>query len=118
MRLLLRVLVNGGAIWIASRIVPGFVFAVTPINFLLAGIVFGLINSLVKPIIELLSFPFILITFGLFHIIINIVLFLLAASLVPGLAIHGFWAMAGGIVIVIIANHTLTSLFRKKIYPR
>lgn len=116
MRLILRVLVNSGAIWIASQIIPGFMFTATPVSLLVAGAVFGLVNSLVKPIINLISFPFILITFGLFHIIINIVLFLIAASFVPNLAVKGAWAIIGGALIVSIANHLLTSTFRKRSY--
>lgn len=116
MRLIVRILANAGAVWIASETVPGIVFTGTPQNLLIAGVIFGLIHSFVKPVIEILSFPFILLTFGLFHIIITIVLFLLAASLVPDLAIKGVWAMAGGILIISIVNHILTSIFRRKLY--
>lgn len=116
MRLIVRILANAGAVWIASKVVPGIVFTGTLINLLIAGVIFGLIHSFVKPVVEILSFPFILLTFGLFHIIITIVLFLLAASFIPDLTIKGAWAMAGGILIISMANHILTSLFKRKFY--
>ncbi len=114
MRLIVRILANAGAVWVASEAVPGIVFTGTPLNLLVAGVIFGLINSFVKPLVNLLSFPFILLTFGLFHLFINIVLFLLAVRLVPDLRVEGFWAVCWGIIIISAANHIISSLYRHR----
>lgn len=114
MRLIVRILANAGAVWIASEAVPGIVFTGTPSNLLIAGAVFGLMNSFVKPLVNLLSFPFILLTFGLFHLLINIALFLLAVRIVPDLRVEGFWAVFWGIVIISASNHIISSLYRHR----
>lgn len=114
MRLIVRILANAGAVWIASEAVPGIVFTGTPSNLLIAGAVFGLMNSFVKPLVNLLSFPFILLTFGLFHFLINIALFLLAVRIVPDLRVEGFWAVFWGIVIISAVNHIISSFYRHR----
>ncbi|MBU2101285.1 phage holin family protein [Patescibacteria group bacterium] len=82
----------------SSVTVNGFVAALT------AALVLGLINTLLKPIITLIAFPINLLTFGLFTLVINAGLVLLAAAIVPGFIVAGFWsAVLFGFLLSIIS---------------
>lgn len=108
MSLILRILANCAAIIVASKYIPGFTFTGSPIDLLVAGTVVGLINALIKPIIQLVALPVVLLTLGLFNIIINVGLLLLAAKFLPQLSIHGFWAAFWGVVIISVMNHIIS----------
>ncbi|HCP08972.1 MAG TPA: hypothetical protein DIT25_04210 [Candidatus Moranbacteria bacterium] len=112
MRLIFRILANAAAILIAVKVVPGFIFTGTPVELLIAGAVLGLINALIKPIIQLIALPVIFLTLGFFNIIINIALLLLAAKFLPYLKIETFLAAFLGVVILAIMNHLVTKLNR------
>jgi len=70
----------------------------------ISAVVFGILNALVRPIIAFLAFPITFLTFGLFAIVINAIIFGLAAWLVPGFRLKwGFWsALLGGILLGVI----------------
>jgi putative membrane protein len=110
MRLLIRILANSVAILIAVKLVPGFFFRGDWFDLLIAGAVIGLINGLVKPVVQLLALPAIFLTLGLFNILINIFLLLLADKFLDSLAIRTFWAAFWGVVIISITNHIISSL--------
>ena len=112
MRIIVHILANSLAIFIASRLVPGFVFDGTIAHLIVAGIILGICNSIVKPILKIISFPLIVLTFGFFHIIINLIILLLAERFTPWLEIHGFWAAIWGIVIISLTNNVISGLFR------
>jgi putative membrane protein len=103
MGILLGWLANAAAVYATAYLVPGihvngFVAA------LIVALVLGLINITVKPILKLLSTPFILLTLGLFLLVINAVALLLADYFVDGLTIDGFLpAVIGSIVISIVS---------------
>lgn len=113
MRLLIRILANAAAVLIAVKLVPGFNFSGSLTDLLIAGAVLGLLNGLVKPVLDLLALPVIFLTLGLFHLIINMFLLLLADKLLVQLAIKGLWALFWGAIIISIANH-LASSFGKR----
>jgi putative membrane protein len=110
MNIIIRILANSLAILIATRLVPGFIFSGDILNLLIAGAVIGLINALVKPVIQILSFPVILLTLGLFNILINIFLLFLTAKFLPHLNIQTFWAAFWGVVIISLTNHFVSHL--------
>jgi putative membrane protein len=114
MSILIRILANSLAILIATRLVPGFVFSGDILNLLIAGAVIGLINALIKPIVQILSFPFILLTLGLFNILINIFLLFLAAKFLPHLNIQTLWAAFWGVVIISLTNYIISHLSKPK----
>ena len=100
-RALLQIVLNGVALLIAAKIVPGIVYTGSLAQLLLAGLVLGLLNLLVKPILSFFSFPFIVLTLGLFYLVINGLILLLAAYFLPHvLQVHGCLpAILGGCVI-------------------
>jgi len=108
MRLLLRVLINAAALWVAVRFVPGIVYTGTPLMLLCVAIVFGVLNTIIKPIITLLSLPFVLLTLGVFLLVINaLMLWLtgwLSTSLGLGFQVQGAGAaFLGAIVVSLVA---------------
>lgn len=114
-KLIIQILTNSVAIYIAARLVDGFTFS-DPDNLvplLTAGFIFGLINFFIKPILKLISLPIIFFTLGLFTIVINIAMLLLLDYFIPELIITGFWAAFWG-MIVISAVNIFIGAFSKK----
>jgi len=71
---------------------------------LLAALVLGIVNVTVGPILKILTFPIILLTLGLFSFVVNAILILLVAFLVPGLSINGFWPALVAAVVLAVVN--------------
>lgn len=103
---ILRVIIYAVGIALVAEIVPGIRVANDTLGTLLIiGLVFGIINAILKPLITLLTCPLVIISLGLFVLVINAVVLLVTASLIPArLQIDGFWpAFVGGIVMSIIS---------------
>jgi putative membrane protein len=111
-KLILRILANAAAIWVAARIIPGFIFRGSNTDLLIAGAVLGIVNSFIRPIIKLITLPVILLTLGIFSVIINIAMLYLVANILPTLVIHGFWAAFWGTIVISLVNSILLSLFK------
>ena len=109
MKFLVRMLLNGIAIIIASLFVPGLHIS-TVLAALVAGVFLGLVNALVRPILLLLTLPLTLLTLGLFIFVINSACLALAAFLVPGFSIDGFGSAFFGALIVSIVSWILSGL--------
>jgi len=109
MRFFLRLLLNGLAIMVAAWFVPGVRLAgVVPA--IVAGIILGFVNALVRPVLLLLTLPFTLLTLGLFIFIVNAVCFALTAALVPGFDLSGFLAAFFGALVVTMVSWLLNAL--------
>ena len=99
-RALLQVVLNGVALLIAAHLIPGIVYTGDLWYLLIAGLVLGLINLVVKPIVSFFSFPLILVTLGLFYLVINGAMLYLADYFLDGLRVEGCLpAILGGVVI-------------------
>ncbi len=101
--LLTRWLVLTVAVWVAAGVIPGVSYE-SGSSLLLAALVLGLLNSLVKPVLIVLSLPFVILTFGLFVLIINALVLMLAAKLVEGFHVDGFWPAMGAALIVSLVS--------------
>ncbi|NWG18544.1 MAG: phage holin family protein [Chloroflexi bacterium] len=102
----IRVIINAIGIAITAELLPGITVADNDIGTLLIiGLVFGIVNALVKPILMILTCPAVIITLGLFILVINGLMLLLTASLIPArLTVDGLGtAILGGIVMGIIS---------------
>ena len=105
LRFVLRVMVNGAAILLASAIVPGIAVRHQDVwTLLLVGLVIGLVNAFLKPIVDLFAFPLLILSLGLFQLIVNALLLMLVGWLVPDLVIDGFWPAFVGALIVSFAG--------------
>lgn len=108
--LLLVWLINAFAVYVTASLLGGIYIK----NFwaaIIVALVLGLINAIVKPVLVFFSFPFIIVTLGLFLLIINALMLLLAATLVDGFAVSSFgWAILGSLVISLV-SWMLSSMF-------
>jgi|SRR5690349_16850848 len=108
MHVLLRLLVNAAALWVATRLVPGISYTGDGVSLFGVALVFGVLNVLIKPILFLLSLPFIIFTLGLFTLVINAVMLLITAAasdaLGLGFFVDGFVsALLGALVVTIVS---------------
>lgn len=113
-RFLLRWFLNSLGLWVAFRLLAGLDFAEYDQSggfmlFFFAGLVLSLVNVVLKPLVVILSLPAILLTLGLFTLIVNGFMVWVATNLVPGLGI-GFWAAVLAGMIISLINYVLTSL--------
>ncbi|MFQ5931615.1 MAG: phage holin family protein [Nitrospiraceae bacterium] len=104
--LLIRFAVTGVAVLLASAIVPGIEVESASAG-LAAVIVLALLNALVRPILYLFSLPFIILTLGVFMVVINAVLLLFVAFLVKGFVVTGFWSSVGGAILISLVSGIL-----------
>lgn len=112
MSLIIKVAITGAAVWVAQAIVPGLNFDGSIWAFLGVAVIFILVNAIVKPILNIFSIPFILLTFGLFLLVINaIVLQLvvwLSGTLDLGFTSDGFfWATFLGALVISVVRFIL-----------
>jgi putative membrane protein len=99
MGFLARVLVNALAIWLATEIVPGLTTR-SAVTVLVAALVLGLINAIVRPVLLILTLPLTLVTLGLFLFILNAICLWLTSAIVPGFEVRGFWPAFWGALVV------------------
>ena len=124
---IVRSILSGFAVWIATLIVPGVEFEYGDLTswwskvgvVLLVGVVFGLVNGFVKPIVQLFAIPLYIITLGLVHVVINALMLWLTSWLTDnafddiGLQVDGiFWSAIFG-ALVVSAVGWLTAMVMK-----
>ncbi len=110
--LLIRLLVNTVAIYAAVELIPGLHFDQGAGKFLLVAAVFGLVNALVRPLLTILTCPLVLITLGLFVLVINALMLLLTARLSGalglGFSVEGFWPAFWGALVISVVSTVLS----------
>lgn len=110
MQLIINLLINGFAVFVASYILQG-VHVQNFLTAIIVAIVLGIVNTLIKPILLILTLPFTILTLGLFTFIINGLMILLTSAVVPGFKVDGLlWAILFSIVLSIVNSflHLLT----------
>jgi putative membrane protein len=117
MAFLTRLIVNALALWVATRLVRGVTYQGSVLPFLGVALVFGVVNATLRPILKILTFPIILVTLGLFALVINGLMLMLTSSLadVLGLGFHvsGFRAAFWGALVVSIVSMLLSIFIRE-----
>jgi putative membrane protein len=102
MRLVLALVGNIVAL-LATTVVPGIHFNGNLLTLAIAGVLFGLFNAIVRPIAIVLSIPFLIVSLGLFYFVLNGILLLIAAKLIPGYTVDGLIpAILGGLVLMVV----------------
>ena len=118
MGLIIRLLVNAAALWVATRIVPGIAFQGEPIWLLAVALVFGVLNASVRPILQLLTLPLLIVTLGLFTLVVNAIMLWLTGKVSDtlGLGFHvaGFWAAFLGALVVSCVSLLLSMFARNQ----
>lgn len=106
-------ILNAVALLAVAYVLPGIVIA-SFWSAMLAALVLGLLNTLVKPLLILLTLPITIVTLGLFLLILNALVFWLAGSLFKGFQVEGFWwAVAGAILYSIVSSLFSMLLFQQ-----
>lgn len=130
MAFVLRVLVNGVAIWLTTLIVPGFDVLGTDSAtgtrstwqrvgaFLVVGLIFGLVNAVIKPLVRILSLPLYILTLGLFTLVVNALMLMLTAWISQhttwGLQIDGFGTALLAALLVSVLSFLLSVLVGRR----
>jgi putative membrane protein len=117
MPFLVRLLVNAAALWVATRLVPGVSFDGGTLPFLGVALVFGVVNAFIRPVLQILTFPLIIVTLGVFALVVNgLMLWLtssMSASLGLGFHVSGFWAAFWGALVVSLVSLVLSMMIRE-----
>ncbi|RIQ31172.1 phage holin family protein [Jiangella rhizosphaerae] len=111
---IIRLLVNGFALWVATRIVDGVTISSDStssevLTLLVVALIFGLVNALIKPVVQLLSLPLLILTLGLFTLIVNALMFWLTSWIADALDVpfhvEGFFweAVLGALVVSFVS---------------
>src|SRR5512144_965611 len=103
MRIAVAVALNALALWIANVLwdsvdIHGFW------AYAIGAVVLGIANAVIKPILAILTLPLIILTLGLFYLVINIAMVALAEWIAPNFSIDGFWTYVGVVVVVWLVN--------------
>jgi putative membrane protein len=104
--MLVHWLLSALALWIVSRLVPGFSVS-GPTAALIAAVVIGFVNATLGLFLKIITFPLTLLTLGLFWLIINAVVIKLAAAIVPGFHVYTFGAAFWGAIVLSLVNMAL-----------
>ncbi|HST83301.1 MAG TPA: phage holin family protein [Kineosporiaceae bacterium] len=119
MQLIIKIVVNAVAIWVATAVVPGVVVSEGNadlgrkiVTLLVVGALFGVVNALIKPIVKLFALPFYILTLGLFAFIVNAAMLMLASWLAEQLNISFhiddfFWSAIGAAIVVTFVSMVL-----------
>jgi putative membrane protein len=110
-RLALTWVFNTIALFVATWLLSGLSYGDDWWALLLAGLVFTLVNFFLKPILAILSIPFIIVTLGIFYLLINVLMLYLTDWIVPQFTIASFWWALLGAVIVSVVNGILHMFF-------
>ena len=111
MRFLVRLLINACALWVATQLVRGVTFNGDVLPFLGVALIFGVINATIRPVFKILTFPLIIVTLGLFLLVVNgLMLWLTSAfsdALGLGFHVRGFGPAFWGALVVSVVSTIL-----------
>ena len=117
MRLLLAWLINAFALVAVAYLMPGISVA-SFTTALVAALVLGLINAVVRPVLVLLTLPVTIITLGLFIFVLNGLLFWFVGSFIQGFVVDGFWSGVFGAIVFSLISWLLSALLLRSGEPR
>ena len=112
MTLILKLLINALALWVAGELISGIDLAGDFWAILLVALIFGLVNTFIKPVLKLLSFPVIILTLGLFTLLINAAMLGLTAAVSETLSVADFWSALLGAVIISVISAVLNTFVK------
>ena len=113
MYLIASLIINALALYVTDYLFVGIRFDNWQ-ALLVSAIVVGIVNSFIRPIVQVLALPISILTLGIFALVINALMLLLAAYLVPGFHIDGFWTAFWGAIVLSITSTFLSALVKPK----
>jgi len=105
---LLRAAITALGLWVANELLSGMTFD-APSKLVLAAVVLGVVNAVVRPLAFILTLPITVVTLGLFLLVLNAGMVALVAWLIPGFQISGFWTALGAALIVSLVSWAASS---------
>ncbi|MGH7231261.1 MAG: phage holin family protein [Nitrospiraceae bacterium] len=102
----IRFIITGVAVFLAAHVIPGIELETVGAG-IAAAIILALLNAVVRPILYLFSLPLIVLTLGLFMVVINAILLQVVSALVKGFQVTGFWASFWGAVVISLVSTVL-----------
>lgn len=111
-RFILHALATALGFWIASKIVPG-VHVTTTIALIEGGLVLGVMNALVRPILVILTLPLTIITLGLFLLVVNAITVWLVTLFIHGIQIHGFVPLILTVIVLGLTSWVASGLINQ-----
>ncbi len=118
MSFLARLLINAAALWVAVQLVPGVSFTGRPLHLIAVALVFGIVNAIIRPLLLLLSVPLLVVTLGLFVLVLNgFLLWITSAvsgALGLGFQVQGVLPAILGALVVTIVSLVLTIFLGRK----
>ncbi len=121
-KFIVRWAINAVALYAAVLIVPGIALRGTWVDVLWLALIFGLLNALVRPLLTFLTCPLIILTLGLFTLVINTGMLMLTSkigqSLGFGLMVEGFWPALLGSLVISIVSVIMSVIFRDELQGR
>jgi putative membrane protein len=100
---LIRTLISAFGLWVASALVPGMIFHGTG-SLLLAALLLGIVNAVVRPLLVLFTLPITLLTLGAFLLVINAAMLGLVAAMLDGFVLQGFWSALFSSIVVSLTS--------------
>ena len=121
--LILRLIINAIALFAATKVgIPGLSFEGNWVTMVVVAFIFGLVNALIRPLLTILTCPLIILTFGLFTLIVNAVMLALTGWIAGqaglGFTVDGFWAAFVGALVVSIVSWALSLFLREDRHER
>lgn len=107
---LIRLFVNALALAAAAWLIDGIQMSGGFFDVLLVALVFGVLNALLKPLLLFFSLPLLILTLGLFALVVNAAMLMLTASLLDDFAVSGFWAALFGSLVISVVTMLLGGL--------
>jgi putative membrane protein len=110
--LLFRFVGNLAALWVASAIFSEMTYGDAFGVLVLAAVVFTIVNFFIKPILAIVSIPFIIVTFGIAYFVINMLMLVLTGAIVDEFDVGSFWTVVGATIVVWFVNVVVSMLLR------
>ena len=111
----LRVLVNFLGLWAAAELMSGSIVYDDKLRVLVvAALIFSIVNAVIRPLVVILSLPAIVLTLGLFTLVINAFMLYLVTKIYPAFHLRSFWTAVVATVIIWVVNYLLTELLEPK----
>ena len=121
-KFIIRWAINALALYVAILVVPGINYDGGWTGLLWLALIIGLLNALVRPLLKFLTCPLIILTLGLFTIVINTVILMLTSSIGQtfnlGLSVDGFWTAVLGSIVISIVSVIMSLILRDELKGR
>jgi putative membrane protein len=118
-KFIIRWAINAVALYVAIWVVPGIALSGAWTDILWLALIFGLLNALVRPVLKFLTCPLIILTLGLFTIVINTGMLLLTSRIGQtfgfGLTVDGFWQALLGSLVISLVSVVMSMIFRDEL---